>query len=370
MKKIFAIVLACMMLIPCLAGLTSFAAEVSDVEIVGKNVWFGGALFPMVGVNDLEECDRVEVEFDDETYDCIKVYDERFGSDVFVAPYGVAAQNVTKEFTFTAYDKSGVASETYTFSVLQYLFERIYEDTDTEEDELAAHEALIAYAIAADAYHNGGANNVADKRFVNKNGEVSVMNVGDEIDLTVGAEPSEGMKWQWTVTDEKGNLKAVLENGATYEVAANHAIITVAEVSAGAAELVDTTYIFANYTAGTQYAEETHQLDETLSLYCNVCHFTTELRIYDSNTNDGIAILTSVKPMHGLTVNVGNKTGTLSIYGSNDGVEYELIQEVSITSTSYNDYSVEFENSYKYVKLDSTGGTQLRIKTMTVTAEK
>ena len=56
----------------------------------------------------------------------------------------------------------------------------------------------------------------------------------------------------------------------------------------GAATEKTGNYTFANYTAGTQYAKnEEHKLDDDVTIYTNDCHFTSELRIYSSSSNNG-----------------------------------------------------------------------------------
>ena len=133
---------------------------------------------------------------------------------------------------------------------------------------------------------------------------------------------------------------------------------------------VTTTYTFSNYTAGTQYADnETHKLDDVLTIATTECHFTSELRIYSSSTHNGYVIGTLSKgTIKSLGFNAGNKVDTLNVYGSTDGTTWTLVSAVSITSTSYKDYSVEFgSTNYKYFKLDVEGANQVRLKTLTLT---
>ena len=46
-----------------------------------------------------------------------------------------------------------------------------------------------------------------------------------------------------------------------------------------AAEATTTAYTFSDYAVGTQYAEETHELDENFTLSIKDCHLNTQLRI-------------------------------------------------------------------------------------------
>ena len=133
-------------------------------------------------------------------------------------------------------------------------------------------------------------------------------------------------------------------------------------------------YTFSNYPAGTQYAkDEEHKLDDYLTVITTECHFTSELRIYSSSTNNGFAVLKAANGMviSKITANAGYKVDTLVIYGSNDdGATWTTIKEVSVDSTSYKDYTAEFgDSSYKWIKLDVAGSNQIRLKSITVTFE-
>ena len=129
------------------------------------------------------------------------------------------------------------------------------------------------------------------------------------------------------------------------------------------------TYTFSNYTAGTQYAEnEEHVLDENTTVFTTECHFTSELRIYASSTNNGYVIIQSTNPITSIGVNAGYKADTLNIYVSNDGVNWsETPVTIAVTSTSYKDYSVELSGEYKYLKLDVAGSNQIRLQSLTLT---
>ncbi len=127
------------------------------------------------------------------------------------------------------------------------------------------------------------------------------------------------------------------------------------------------TYLFANYPAGTQYADnEEHELDSYITITTTQAHFTTQLRLYSSSTNDAFAIIECNGLINGLAFNAGYKEDTLNVYGSNDGDEWTPIEGVSITSTSYEDYTVAGTFEYKYIKLDVAGSQQIRIASITV----
>lgn len=135
-----------------------------------------------------------------------------------------------------------------------------------------------------------------------------------------------------------------------------------------------TKFTFSSFTAGTQYAkDEVHKLDDNFTMVTTESHFTSELRIYSSSTHNGYAILKCTSDnvsITGLGMNAGNNVDTLSIYGSNDdGANWTQIGEVSVTSTSYKDYSITFPNAYKWIKLDVKGSNQVRLKSITVSYE-
>ena len=126
---------------------------------------------------------------------------------------------------------------------------------------------------------------------------------------------------------------------------------------------------FSDYTAGTQYAtNEEHKINNVLTLYTTECHFTSELRIYSSSTHNGYVISNKLPgAITNLSFNAGNKTDTLNVYGSTDGITWTLVKGVNITSSSYQDYSVDFTGSYTYFKMDVAGANQVRLKSLSVT---
>lgn len=134
------------------------------------------------------------------------------------------------------------------------------------------------------------------------------------------------------------------------------------------AEEVTKNVTFSNYTAGTQYAaNEKHDLGDGLVIYTTECHFTTELRIYSSSSHNGYVVSDALPgTITKMTFNAGNKADKLDIYGSNDGTNWNLVGQVSVTS-AYKDYSFNFSGSYNRFKLDVNGANQIRIAKMSVT---
>lgn len=138
---------------------------------------------------------------------------------------------------------------------------------------------------------------------------------------------------------------------------------------AGNQEAVTNTYLFSNYTEGAQYANETHALDDevTLSTHLGRCHFTTQLRIYGSTANEvaGYAVISSERKITALSVNAGHKATTVNIYVSEDGSTWNSTDALVTTSTSYKDYTLNIPSGTKYVKFETTDA-QIRIASMTV----
>ncbi|MBQ9162845.1 MAG: endonuclease [Clostridia bacterium] len=127
-------------------------------------------------------------------------------------------------------------------------------------------------------------------------------------------------------------------------------------------------YTFADYTAGAQYGDETHKLDDylTVTTHNGGAWFTTQLRLYQSDDNDGWAILTLAdgNVFGSLTFNAGHKAAHLMVYGSNDGNEWTLIEDVA-TTTAYKDYTVDTAG-YPMIKLDAESN-QVRIASINAT---
>lgn len=137
----------------------------------------------------------------------------------------------------------------------------------------------------------------------------------------------------------------------------------------GTAEGVTKSVTFSNYSAGKQYAKnEKHDLGDGLVIYTTDCHFTTQLRIYSSATNNGYVVSDALPgTITRMNFNAGNKKDNLLVYGSNDGTTWTLVGKVAVTSTSYNDYSLDFTDNYSRFKLDVEGTNQIRLQSMSVT---
>ena len=128
-------------------------------------------------------------------------------------------------------------------------------------------------------------------------------------------------------------------------------------------ESTNKTYTFNEYATGTQYAQnESHILDNDVTIVTNQCHFTSELRVYASSTHDGNVIIKSNKKINKIDLNIGYNTDTLNVYNENN----ILIGSITTSSSTYSDYSLNISPSLNYIKLDVKGANQLRIKSMTL----
>ena len=123
-------------------------------------------------------------------------------------------------------------------------------------------------------------------------------------------------------------------------------------------------YVFSEFAAGTQYAvNEKHFLDNAVTVITSQAHFTEELRIYSSDTNNSTVVIKSKKDISAIVLNAGNKADVLNVYISEDG---EVYSAIAVTKTTYNDYTLLIPEMTKYIKLDVAGENQIRVKAMTL----
>ncbi len=287
--------------------------------------------------------------------------------------YGLAAREMTDSVYCRAYaNVDGVEyySEVVKYSVWQYTYEKSKDPTVTEL-QLAMFDAMLDYGTAAQ-------NLLGYKTDVPANGEytwVEVVNAtlpdgfgygmykaGETLTVTpaVGYEFNAGNA-AYTVDESTGAITLTVPTEDFVDEETFTAITTFTK-----------TYTFADYPAGTQYAlNEVHVLDEYVTVTTDKGHFTSELRLYSSSSNNATAIIAASNVIDSISFNAGNKVDALNIYGSVDGVTFtsEPIATVAVTSTSYLDYTVDVdENSlYKYLKLDVAGSNQVRIAFFTIT---
>ena len=132
------------------------------------------------------------------------------------------------------------------------------------------------------------------------------------------------------------------------------------------------TYTFADYEAGEQYAtNETHVLDENVTVITNEAHFTTQIRLYDSAANNygparsGTATFIATSAITSFSLNAGNKAAELQVYGKTEGGEWTLITTLT-TAAAYADFTVELgDTAYTQIMLDAVGA-QVRVASVTI----
>ena len=184
-----------------------------------------------------------------------------------------------------------------------------------------------------------------------------------------------GWKTTSAVTTET-TTKPTLIAAGTYKPSSDitlYAVYQRKETTEGGGSTTEETtkiYTFSNYTAGTQYAAETHVLDEYVTINIQNCHLTTQLRIYSSASNNGTVISNELPGrIVSMGFNMGYKTDKLLVYGSTNGTSWEPVGSIS-TTTSYKDYTLDFgETHYTYFKLDVEGTNQIRVASMSITWE-
>ena len=211
--------------------------------------------------------------------------------------------------------------------------------------------------------------------------ELEEPNAGDGVTLPTPTLDGCG-EWSfagWTtssVANETSSKPATLLTG-TYKPTANTTLYAVYQRTEetegnGGTEDVSRSYTFSDYTAGAQYAKgEEHKLDDDVTLITTDCHFTSELRMYSSNTNNGYVVSNKLPGrIVSIGFNAGNKVDQIAVYGSTNGTAWTEVGQVSVTSTSYANYSLSFgETNYTYFKLDVVGSNQVRLKSITITWE-
>ncbi len=188
---------------------------------------------------------------------------------------------------------------------------------------------------------------------------------GEEVTVTVT--PDEGYELDsLKIVDAYGNKKDIEDN--------TFAATCVNKVEATFKEVVENVttveYVISSFDAGTQYAEnEAHVLDDNTTLTCTKCHFTTQLRIYSSETNNGFAIISSAAVITAVQFNLGNKADVLVVSASVDGTEFTDVAELTTTSDYADSEWVNMAESlgYKYLKLDVKGTNQVRVASFKLT---
>ena len=226
MKKLISLFLACLMLVS-LGSLTTVAAEGdAKVDIISKNVHFGENYHPMFAVSTENLPDGAEVQLvltlDGETVSTVKTVETVHGAecDVFTATKGVPAQSIDRLYVAKAQIVSGgeviAESASYTYSILEYLNERLYVSENVTAEQKDLYEKFLAFAAAAEAVVDKTSNIASSVYVYNTTGTVDGTNAGgmykagDVIDaLTSNVVVEDGKELTWTIQAYDANGTAL-----------------------------------------------------------------------------------------------------------------------------------------------------------------
>lgn len=257
-KKIVSLFLALMMLVGIMS-ISAFAAETEEqtesVSFVSKNIAFGEKVHLMFAVPaaEIEGKEVVTtVKLGDETStvskgknEIIDKADNKVECAVFTADLGVAAQDIDAIYTVTI-EVNGEVVADFTYSVLEYLYERKFVSDNVREDQYVMYDAFLAYAGALDttlATHNDG---TLDETFVAVNEKYVYVNTVDctfdggktagivekgaaLADVASDLVVLEGGKLVYNVADFDGTKIATVEDIAAYAVETNCVITAEAQ---------------------------------------------------------------------------------------------------------------------------------------------
>jgi hypothetical protein len=268
-------------------------------------------------------------------------------------------------------------TDDYTLPTAGYMYAEPIELTETTTVKAIAHNTLT-----------GKISEIAEKTFTKAelytikwsvNGDVSeTTEVVQGNTLVLPADPTAPEACGSKVFKGWATTSSVNANGIDIKYVDNTTIPTgdaiyyavfAIQTAAGEAEEIVDDYMMKDYTAGIQYATEEHKLDEKLTLHTVKCHFTTQLRIYSSSTNNGYVYSNQLPAIiKSMSFTAGYKEDQLVVYGSTDGATWNEVGQISVTSTSYKTYELSFGNSdYTYFKLDVAGDQQIRISGFSIT---
>ena len=230
-KRIVLFALASLLLIAAFAALGVSAADEAtpNAEIVSNNLYYGDTLRLVYAVytENAEGYDlSVDIYDDEYNWICTAVngasFDEQIGDAatidgkqcrVFVMPAGVPAQDINKKYTAVPKLTKGsetIECEAREYSVLEYLYERLFVTEDVEDAKKDMYRKLISYADVADTILDGTpeGERISDYTYVCvKDGTIDgqasqgVYKIGDTVygslfDTTLDIPAGSGLSWQ------------------------------------------------------------------------------------------------------------------------------------------------------------------------------
>lgn len=360
-QRIISLILALVMLVG-MVSINVFAAdsetEATAVPTVMKNVYFGEKINLMFALPAADVADA-EVEFT--VADGANTFAvSEFGTETvlgvdyvtYIVNTGVAAQNIDKVFTVAvAIDGQEIAN--FTYSVLEYLYERLLTD-EIEDDQKAMYENLIAYADSADKVINKDAAGIADKYVY-----VTTVNCTFDGGKTAGIvekntvaafasteEVADGAILTYTIKSLDGAGSAIksAEEMATYALE-NHCVVTakIEEVVPDVVQLTASVNV-VDYAALNGWANDTKHtvLNVNSNVKVTVAGGDNTGKYYTSGNNWRVyqietpSITVSITNGQILTVKityVSEKNGILTLNGEN--IESETFVDVNDTSVVF-----------------------------------
>ncbi len=96
---------------------------------------------------------------------------------------------------------------------------------------------------------------------------------------------------------------------------------------------------------------------------------TKEIRMFDSDAQNTILLSNKLFfEINSLKLKIGYGKGHVKVYGSSDGVTYELVKTITLNTIEYQEYEIlEFADSnYTYFKIDNESLTEIRISDIMV----
>ena len=292
---------------------------------------------------------------------------------------GIAAKEMTDEIYARAYvEVGGVGyySELKKCSVLEYVY-GMREKGGLTSAQTKAFDAMLAYGAAMQTLLGYHTDRLATATYY----QISVVNgtlfdgttagrylLNEKVTLTPSPAP-EGKKfvgWVDGLGDSVEGNEITVTESQTYT--AVYEDIAPSEPSEPTVQEKTVSWTAGTHT-GTQYANDTFTVSEdlTISSHNKGCHFTSELRIYDSTKYQGWAIMKYSGAVGSLAFNMGYKTASLLVYGSTDGTTWESVGTIAVT-TAYKDYALDVDETkgYTYIKIDPSG-EQIRVKSIQAT---
>lgn len=375
-KKIVSFALMLSLLVGMMAGFSVFAAETETVEIVSKNVYYGDTLNLMYAVNSTSDDVVVNVYTADgtlvETIDEYEVDAEKYGIDakVFISKIGVPAQDIDTEFYAEAV-AGNTKSATVKYSVLEYLYERLYVSENVTAEQTTMYKSLLAFADAADVVVNKDTTtNIAKYAYVRvTNGTVDGTNnaamvlAGTALDkLTTDYVPETGkvLAWNIEINDfENDPIKSIVKDDVVteFEIEVGKAYILSPDSVEPDAPTIDKVATFAMGTQTTDNTSGIKTFTDTDGDYTITVN-STGGKMYKSVVNNNSALKFGSSSAKGDgNIKVGADITKVVIhvcaYGSDstkllvNGKEYALtsaIQTIEIEQTTANtEWTISFE---------------------------